>query len=632
MRKMIIPLIAVLFAGVLFGQSINGNYELNYVTVHYTYEVRDTLQQDSEGNPVTVNYDTEYSDYTAWLVWPNREDGIFWYPASDFDIGDTLGTLLVPLVNQTLLDAAGYLLTGDPTSPGVAINIDLYDSPEDLAGTFTINQGSTYPTTSMADCSTFAVVPGVQETGAWTDGGYDPVVNGDEYWTQFGWGITESGIFAHFNAPNLLTMVNGTDYGSGTDMPNWGMMKIDYDAEFSQPQAAEIYWEAHDGPESSLGIVDPTDDLYEEAQAGLLNGVVGVAEAPGDTVTISAIATMASSYGITIHVPDHPVMLAGPGIVDGDGNPVIDPNTGEPYGTDDFKRGYMFDPVGADGIPLNGDEPLQFTGYFFTWNDLLAAAVFEEVFWENFDEDAADQAAELQAAATIACTAVCMTFGVDEATAATLAAGLATQAIADITALMATGYSLEDAAYEVLLGLPFMTLGAMVANLGMDFNDSDHDMDLENDYTFLDTDGDGYPDTPYSENGGRLTMVVDNSCIPVQTTQRVNPKFYETSTVQVDKDAPLATEFKLMGNFPNPFNPVTKIRFSTVVFSDVNITIYSILGDEIATVFNDKLAPGTYNIAWKGQDKMGNKVPSGVYFYQVTSNERTLKGKMLLLK
>ena len=90
MRKMIIPLIAVLFAGVLFGQSINGNYELNYVTVHYTYEVRDTLQQDSEGNTVTVNYDTEYSDYTAWLVWPNREDGIFWYPAKNYDIGDTL--------------------------------------------------------------------------------------------------------------------------------------------------------------------------------------------------------------------------------------------------------------------------------------------------------------------------------------------------------------------------------------------------------------------------------------------------------------------------------------------------------------------------------------------------------------
>ena len=45
-----------------------------------------------------------------------------------------------------------------------------------------------------------------------------------------------------------------------------------------------------------------------------------------------------------------------------------------------------------------------------------------------------------------------------------------------------------------------------------------------------------------------------------------------------------------------------------------------------------ELAPGTYDIAWYGNDTRGNQVPSGVYFYEVKSDNRVQKGKMLLLK
>ena len=81
-----------------------------------------------------------------------------------------------------------------------------------------------------------------------------------------------------------------------------------------------------------------------------------------------------------------------------------------------------------------------------------------------------------------------------------------------------------------------------------------------------------------------------------------------------------------------PESSETKIRFSTERNSNVEVTIYSILGEKINVVQNGQLDAGTYDISWFGQDSQGNKVPSGVYFYEVKSDNRTAKGKMLLLK
>jgi len=116
------------------------------------------------------------------------------------------------------------------------------------------------------------------------------------------------------------------------------------------------------------------------------------------------------------------------------------------------------------------------------------------------------------------------------------------------------------------------------------------------------------------------------------TTQRVNTFWANTATTELDESAPIAGKFELMGNYPNPFNPETKIRFSTEKYSQVKVTIYSILGEKVNVIQNSELKAGTYNISWHGIDSKGNKVPSGVYFYEVKSDNRTAKGKMLLLK
>ena len=56
------------------------------------------------------------------------------------------------------------------------------------------------------------------------------------------------------------------------------------------------------------------------------------------------------------------------------------------------------------------------------------------------------------------------------------------------------------------------------------------------------------------------------------------------------------------------------------------------MGEKINVVQSGQLDAGTYDISWFGQDSQGNKVPSGVYFYEVKSDNRNAKGKMLLLK
>lgn len=81
--------------------------------------------------------------------------------------------------------------------------------------------------------------------------------------------------------------------------------------------------------------------------------------------------------------------------------------------------------------------------------------------------------------------------------------------------------------------------------------------------------------------------------------------------------------YALSQNYPNPFNPVTKIRFSLPNTSEggtqaIKLIIYDILGREIATLVNEKLKPGTYEVDWDA-----NAFASGVYFYSLIVGDNT---------
>lgn len=86
-------------------------------------------------------------------------------------------------------------------------------------------------------------------------------------------------------------------------------------------------------------------------------------------------------------------------------------------------------------------------------------------------------------------------------------------------------------------------------------------------------------------------------------------------------------------NYPNPFNSGTVIRFSLPRFEDVDITIYNLLGQKIRTLYNGFSIPGENPpLYWDGTDELGNRMPTGMYIYRLTTSTRTLDNKMILVR
>jgi hypothetical protein len=89
----------------------------------------------------------------------------------------------------------------------------------------------------------------------------------------------------------------------------------------------------------------------------------------------------------------------------------------------------------------------------------------------------------------------------------------------------------------------------------------------------------------------------------------------------------LPSDFKLFQNYPNPFNPMTKITFAIPKTENVKLTVYDMLGREVAVLVNEKVNAGTYDVQFNGTN-----VASGVYFYRLEAGSFTDVKKMTLVK
>jgi hypothetical protein len=95
----------------------------------------------------------------------------------------------------------------------------------------------------------------------------------------------------------------------------------------------------------------------------------------------------------------------------------------------------------------------------------------------------------------------------------------------------------------------------------------------------------------------------------------------------------LPKDFALGNNFPNPFNPSTTIPVAVPRTSTMALTVYSILGEEVATIFAGSLEPGRHWFLWSGRDVAGRPVSSGVYLIRLTvEGGKSLTGKMVLTR
>ncbi len=94
----------------------------------------------------------------------------------------------------------------------------------------------------------------------------------------------------------------------------------------------------------------------------------------------------------------------------------------------------------------------------------------------------------------------------------------------------------------------------------------------------------------------------------------------------------LPGEYSLSQNYPNPFNPTTSISFNLPVAGHVELAVYNLLGQKVATVVDGTLAAGQHEVIWNGSDQNGVAVSSGVYFYRLKSATFNQTRKMTLMK
>ena len=99
----------------------------------------------------------------------------------------------------------------------------------------------------------------------------------------------------------------------------------------------------------------------------------------------------------------------------------------------------------------------------------------------------------------------------------------------------------------------------------------------------------------------------------------------------VEEQPTQPTEFKLEQNYPNPFNPSTSIQYTIGSRQYVQLKVYDILGNEIATLVNEEKEPGTYEVKFNPASSIWHPA-SGIYFYQLKAGEYIQTKKMLMIK
>ncbi|HEX2786315.1 MAG TPA: T9SS type A sorting domain-containing protein [Ignavibacteria bacterium] len=100
-----------------------------------------------------------------------------------------------------------------------------------------------------------------------------------------------------------------------------------------------------------------------------------------------------------------------------------------------------------------------------------------------------------------------------------------------------------------------------------------------------------------------------------------------SSSTNITNISNIAHDYQLSQNFPNPFNPSTKIKFQIPKSSFVSLKIYDLIGREVETLVSENLNTGEYQVQWNASN-----FPSGVYFYKLQTDNLTETKKMLLVK
>jgi protocatechuate 3,4-dioxygenase beta subunit len=133
----------------------------------------------------------------------------------------------------------------------------------------------------------------------------------------------------------------------------------------------------------------------------------------------------------------------------------------------------------------------------------------------------------------------------------------------------------------------------------------------------------GSQSSPICINSATTEMILVNFELEQMVTNLPGPGIEEVS---------IPTKITLMPNYPNPFNPVTRIQFANPSTQKVRLIIYDILGKKVKELVHQVLPSGWYTFIWDATDNMGNQVSSGIYFYALETREERIVNKLIFNK
>ncbi len=99
-----------------------------------------------------------------------------------------------------------------------------------------------------------------------------------------------------------------------------------------------------------------------------------------------------------------------------------------------------------------------------------------------------------------------------------------------------------------------------------------------------------------------------------------------------EEPSSIPQEFCLGQNYPNPFNPSTTIPFTVQGHVHTTLRIYNVRGQLVRILMDEETKPGRYSVVWDGTDQRGKELSSGIYFYKLSTEHKTVTKKTLLLK
>jgi FlgD Ig-like domain/Protein of unknown function (DUF1565) len=144
------------------------------------------------------------------------------------------------------------------------------------------------------------------------------------------------------------------------------------------------------------------------------------------------------------------------------------------------------------------------------------------------------------------------------------------------------------------------------------------------------------PDSPCTDSGTEI--ITGNYQFPLSDlagNQRVWGACIDMGCLEYQLDGTdidIITSNSRLFNYPNPFNPVTTIKYTIQNPAMVELNIYNIKGQLVKNLVNEHKKQGKYQIIWDGKDKQGSVCASGIYFSQMKAGKEVITDRMILLK